>query len=465
MSLWQRCRHWIKHTVGVDRAIFYTVLARGWGSLAGLLTIALIAHYLTPAEQGYYYTFGSLVALQIVFELGFSFVILQMASHEVAHLSISSNEEISGTREAHGRLASVLKLTVKWYSIASMLMVLALIPSGIYFFSTQQKGANNVNWLGPWCLDVVAASMTFLLDPILSFMEGCGYVSEISRLRLMQSVTGSVVAWTVLIANEGLYAPAMIMIGTVVATIIWLYGKRKIIFELLKHDTGENRVSWSREVWPFQWKIAISWLCGYFIFQLFNPVLFAFQGPAAAGQMGMSLTIASAMQAVAISWINTKRAPFGTLIALKEYRKLDNIFFKTLRQSMTVCVFGGVAICSGVIVANHFHHPFARRLLEPLPFSLLLFATTINVAVGSMALYLRAHKEEKFLWQSIINGVLIGLSTYFMGRYYGATAVVAGYLLIGIVFGLGLGIFIFQKYRRLWHEPQETAFDNCDSNI
>ena len=74
----------LRRFLGLDRAIVFTIMARGWSSLAGLVTLLLIARFLTGAEQGYYYTFGSLVALQIVFELGFSLVILQMASHERA---------------------------------------------------------------------------------------------------------------------------------------------------------------------------------------------------------------------------------------------------------------------------------------------------------------------------------------------------------------------------------------------
>jgi hypothetical protein len=61
---------WLRHTVGIDRAIAYSILARVWSSSAGIVTVLLIARFLTPAEQGYYYTFSSLVALQIVFELG-----------------------------------------------------------------------------------------------------------------------------------------------------------------------------------------------------------------------------------------------------------------------------------------------------------------------------------------------------------------------------------------------------------
>ena len=96
-----RIRNWLRTVLGLDRAVGFTVLARFWGSAAGLVTVLLIARFLTPAEQGYYYTFGSLVAIQMIFELGFSFVILQMASHERARLSISADYEITGDPIAH----------------------------------------------------------------------------------------------------------------------------------------------------------------------------------------------------------------------------------------------------------------------------------------------------------------------------------------------------------------------------
>ena len=132
-SVHARIRHWVRHAVGLDRAVGFTVLARFWGSAAGLVTVALIARFLSPAEQGYYYTFGSLVALQIVFELGFSFVILQLASHERARLSISSDYEITGDPIAHARLSSVIQKSVRWYSVAAVLMAGTLVPVGFYF--------------------------------------------------------------------------------------------------------------------------------------------------------------------------------------------------------------------------------------------------------------------------------------------------------------------------------------------
>jgi O-antigen/teichoic acid export membrane protein len=442
----------LKGVLGLDRAIIFTVLARGWQSLAGLVTLTLIAHFLSPAEQGYYYTFGSLVALQIVFELGFSFVIQQMASHERAVLIISSDGKISGNPVAHARLASVLQKSVRWYSVAAILMAAFLISAGLYFFDKHQQGSILVGWKAPWCCVALAAMLTFQIDPLLAFLEGCGYVANVARLRLIQAAVGSVLAWLSLISHHGLFAPAMMILGTASTALVWLYGRRHFLLGLLRYRAGEHRIRWGIEVWPFQWKIAVSWLSGYFIFQLFNPVLFAYSGPVAAGQMGMSLNLATALQAIAISWVNTKSAPFGAMIARKEYAQLDLVFFRSLWQSLGVCISCAFLILGGVIWLNYENLPFAHRLLDPISLALLFCATIVNIAVFAEALYLRAHKQEKFLLNSVLTALLVVISTFILGRAYGATGMISGYLVIVIIVSFGLGTFTFLKYRKAWHE-------------
>ena len=56
-----------------------------------------------------------------------------------------------------------------------------------------------------------------------------------------------------------------------------------------------------QEIFPFQWKIALSWISGYLIFQLFNPVLFATEGSKIAGQMGMTMVAISGISSISIS--------------------------------------------------------------------------------------------------------------------------------------------------------------------
>ena len=450
-----RIRHWIRHVLGLDRAVGFSVLARFWSSAAGLVTVALIARFLSSVEQGYYYTFGSLVALQIVFELGFSFVILQMASHERAQLSISSQYEISGNPVSHARLASVVQKSVRWYSIAAVLLTATLLPAGFYFFYSHSHATDVVHWQLPWCSAAVMTGLNFQLDPLLSFLEGCGYVSEVARLRFVQSVLGSVLAWTALITHHGLYAPSMMLLGMATGSLVWVYARRKLLFGLLKYDVAENRIHWNEEVWPFQWRIAVSWFCGYFLFWIFNPVLFAFRGPVEAGQMGMSLSLVNAIQAVSVSWVSTKAAPFGNLIARKAFRELDRTFFQALRQASVVSLTGAVIALLGCAYLNLRHYWFAHRLLDPISLSFLLLYMVINVIVISEAYYLRAHKQEVFFTNSLVGAVAVTACTFVFGQSYGAKGIVVGCCLLNFG-GLVWASYKFQKYRKLWHAPLEV---------
>ncbi len=232
-----RIRHWLRHVLGLDRAVGFTVLARFWASAAGLVTVALIARFLSPAEQGYYYTFGSLVAVQMVFELGFSSVILQLASHERARLSISDDYEIAGDSIAHARLASVIQKSVRWYSAAALLMAATLVPVGFYFFSTHQHPGQPVSWRFPWCFDALMAVLNFQIDPLLSFWK----VADMSRrLRVCGSCSlslGSVLAWIALASHHGLFSPSMMLLWNGICVLVWLFGKRKLLSRITEdHD-------------------------------------------------------------------------------------------------------------------------------------------------------------------------------------------------------------------------------------
>lgn len=446
-----------RHRLGLDRAVIFTVLARAWVSTSGLVTVALIARFLSSAEQGYYYTYASLIALQMVFELGFSQVVMQLASHERAHLSIAKDGLVSGEQGAHARLASILQISVRWYGAGALLLALVLIPAGLHFFSTHQHPGTVVSWRAPWIAAATAAVFAFQLDPLYSFFEGCGFVSEVAHMRWIQAVVGSVLAWVALVSHHGLYAPATVIAGQVVVGTTWIAGRRRLLLDLLIHKVQGWRVSWKSEIWPFQWRIAISWISGYFLYQTFNPFLFAYKGPVAAGQMGMSLSFANALMMIAMAWVSTKAAPFGTLIAQRQYLQLDTLFFKALRQSTFVAGIGVIVVWSGTTYLHSTHSRYAHKLLSPLPFALLLIAAVVNHLFAALATYLRAHKQEKLFQLSLSIAVAVLLSNYFFAKTSGALGMVAGYLAILSLLGLGCGTLIFNKYRRLWHSKEQNA--------
>ena len=452
----------LARALGVDRAIAFTVLARGWSSLAGVGTLTLIARFLTPAEQGFYYNFYALVAMQIVFELGFSVVILQAASHEAAHLEIAADGTVTGPEAARCRLASVLQKSVRWYTAAAVLMLVTLTPIGLTFFrhTSARPGVANVHFELPWILVVVASSLTFQIDPLFSFLEGCGYVPEVARTRLRQSLLGTSLCWAAFLLHRGLFAPGCMIFGQALAGFWFVWSKRGLLLNLLRQATAHFRIDWRAEIWPFQWRIAVSWLAGYITMQLFTPILMYYRGPVEAGRMGMSLNVCGTLSSMAIAWMNTKAAPFGRMIARKEYSALDRSFFRALWQSTLAAVLACGIVWSSVEWLNthgiRLHGVLlASRLLAPLPLALLFFGTVGNIVVFAEALYLRAHKQEKFMVNSIAGAVYIAPLAYLLGRWQnphgGAWGIAAAYAVGTVFIGLGYGTYTFLRWRRVWH--------------
>ena len=448
--------------VGIDRAIAFTVLARAWSSLSGIGTLTLIARFLSPAEQGFYYTFYSLVGIQIIFELGFSVVILQTASHEAAHLHFAPDGVITGPAREHARLASVLQKSVRWYAIAAVLMTVTLMPIGVFFFRhvAAKPGFGGVPFVLPWLFVVLASSLTFQLDPIFSFLEGCGYVPEVARTRLRQSLASTALGWTVFLLHRGLYAPGFFILGQALAGSYLLYTRRRLILSLLRHASESFRIDWGSEIWPFQWRIAVSWLAGYLTSQLFVPTIMNSRGPVEAGRLGMSLTVCATLTTLAVSWMNTKAPFFGQMIARKEYTRLDSIFRRTLVQSTGAAVLACLLVWSAVLWLTqkqiHLHGVLlASRLLPPVPLAMLFFGTVGNVVVIAEALYIRAHKQEKFMVNSILGAVYCVPVAFVIGRmstpHGGAWGIAAAYAIGTAVIGLGYGTYTFLKWRRIWH--------------
>ena len=180
-----------------------------------------------------------------------------------------------------------------------------------------------------------------------------------------------------------------------------LWSRRSLLLPLLRMHVGNFGISWRNEVWPFQWKIAVSWLCDYFIFQLFTPVIFAFRGPAEAGRMGLSMNIVMQMSGLMLVWMTTKAAPFGSLIAKSDNAGLDALFFRAFRQSLLLLSAASALVMGGVLVIPHIR-PKAR---SSDCFLARLSASSVDGhrshIVQSEAIYLRSHKCEPFLVQSI----------------------------------------------------------------
>jgi hypothetical protein len=447
-------RYKLPHAIGLDRAVAFTVLGRVVQGLGSVGSVLLIVHFLSAAEQGYYYALWSLVALQSVFELGFSFVILQVAAHERAHLEFHPDGSITGSEGAHFRLASLLQRAVRWYTTAAVVMGVVLLLGGMRFFALhQQPQAPNI-WIVPLRVTVLACAITFSIGPVLSFLEGCGQVAQVARMRFFQSTVSVALSWTAMLSHHGLFSPAMVLLGQGFVASSLLYSRRKMLIPLLRLHVAHMGISWRSEVWPFQWKIAVSWLCDYFIFQLFTPVLFAFRGPVEAGKMGLSMSIVMQLSAMMLAWMTTKAAPFGSLIARRDTPELDRMFFRSLRQSISLFTGAAALVLVGVLMAPYISPKISSRI-EAWPIFLLLLLTALSShVVQSEAIYLRAHKCEPFLVQSIVIALFTAGSVVVLAKTSGALGVSVAYFVVLGVAGVISATAIFRTKRNQWAQAE-----------
>jgi hypothetical protein len=447
--------------IGIDKAVGFGVINRMWSVLAGPLTILLISQYFSKEEQGYYYTFYSLIGLQVFFELGLLTVLAQFSAHEFAYLSWGPKGAVTGSEPHLDRLIDLLGKGFKWYTICAILLVTSLIPAGLLFFiQPTHIETTTLNWQLPWILTVIGVGCNLLLIPFYGIITGSGDIASIQKRELMGAITSSLIGWFVIACGGGLFAiPAVTSGSLIVGTVYLLKSKPHLVKSAFSNAFGtlksNHTVSWWGDVWPMQWKVALSWISGYFIFQLFTPVLFKYHGPIVAGQMGMTMAIWSAILGICTIWASVKSPVFGKLIATKKWQELDKEFYKILWQSTLISIL----ICSLALIIVYTLQEYTiigERLLPVKYIAYLFIALIIQVIINNFAVYLRAHKKEPYLLLSIFAGLLQGTCVIVIGRLFSYEGITIGFAAIQTI--LSLPAFIIWLHCKItWHHP--TVFD------
>lgn len=442
--------------LGIDGAIAFTVLSKIIQAGGGVMTLLFVVKCLTKVEQGYYYTFGSILAIQTFFELGLSSIMILYVAHENSNLTWTDRISFSGSEESGSRLASLLRFTVKWFVVVSALLLIALIITGYLFFNKFGKNNIDVDWQAPWIIISITTALSLMVSPILAFFEGLGRIKEVAKIRMLQQMVQLSMVFLFFFLGFKLFSSPIAALLAFLIVPIWIFfGEKKKLLIFIWNKLDKWHVNYRLEIFPYQWKIALSWISGYFIFQLFNPVLFATEGAVVAGQMGMTLTVLNSFFAIAFSWISTKVPTISGLIAQKDYENLDKLFNKTLMQSTILNAMGLTVIFGVIFVLRHFDikiggKNFADRFLSYLPMFFMMVPILLNHISASWITYLRCHKEEPMLINSIVIGVFCCLSTIILGNWFGVIGMTLGYMILTIISFIWTYI-IFVTKKKEWH--------------
>lgn len=424
--------------IDIDSAVLFTLISKFWSVVTGPLTSVVIALHFTSVIQGFYFTFNTLLSLQIFIELGLGSVIQLFVSHEWSKLEISSQGKLHGDENSISRLRSISQLSVKWFIVGSIITMISLIFIGVYFFSTSSKLLEKSEWIYPWISLALLTGISIVFTPFWSILEGCNQLKKLYKFRVLQSVIFTFVLIVSIISGARLWAAPFASLFSMISSIFFLRTQYFSFFKdiILENSSGPV-INWRKDILPMQWRVAISWISNYFSFYLFTPILFKYQGASVAGKFGMSWNIALAIGSFSSSWMISRTPQFSILVAKKNYEQLDKLLwrmFKIILVSgllLSLLIWGSIYILSNSNM--YFFKRITSRLLDPIPFLFLLIGQLFFFISTPFSTYLRAHKKEPLMFFSLFLGFTISIMAIIFSKYMSVHEVTLGYLIISII--------------------------------
>ena len=147
-----------------------------------------------------------------------------------------------------------------WYLGIAVAVASLVLEAGFHLFAVEGVG---VDWRAAWVLTVGTTAGTLLVTPALMTLNGLNEVAATARLGAVTFVVATLATWGLLVAGWGLMAGAIASALGLATTIGWLAIYRgRLLLDLWRTPRAGPGVSWWSDVWPVQWRIAVSWLCG-----------------------------------------------------------------------------------------------------------------------------------------------------------------------------------------------------------
>lgn len=423
---------------------------RLWQAFAGAVTMFFVTTQLNPIAQGWYYTFLSVAALYSVFEMGLSSAVLQVTAHKFLRLGWSASGVAGDDATEFGCFVAK---SFRAYLIMAALFFLVVYPIGIYLFNDRVATlAQPLAWVAPWTALVLLTSIGLLALPFLAVIEGSGAIAEAYAVRLAQGVVGSFACWLLLWADAALWATSMMGLAVVCVLLVWMRIRRKNLWLLVRQGWSSNDFDWAKEIWPLQWRVGLGWISVFAWSQLATPIVFFYQGPIAAGQMGLSLTVAHMVGLFAQSWIVRGVPSMSQAVALKDWAELRRIFAFDLKRALMVFLGGSIVVFTLWLILSN--TAYVERVLPGEAFLALFLFVFFYLLNGALASQLRSFKKEPLLWVFILGGVLSLVGTWWAAQH-SVEAVVYAMLLVQLVVVLPLAYRIWKIKIKAWQlEPQ-----------
>lgn len=369
---------------------------------AGLIVSVVAARSLSSVEQGYFFTFMSLAAAQTLFELGITNLILHHMSHTRAGvLNAKTPEE----KNAALTLAtSTRAYSMRYFQRAAGLFAIFVGAGGVVFFAWS-KSAQEVHWQLPWAVMVAGTALSLFNLNYYSYLEAFGRLGMSYRVRMTSTfILIFTFAFVATLWGGLLSYPLALLTANLTAFILLRRGCADVDLEHgLTRRTRAGPIDIGRE----QRKMAASSIAGYVTANSLTPYAFHFFGAEVAGQVGLTLSLFSAIAAVAMARTTAEAPAYGPLIAAGSWTTLMHRFRYTLFFSVGLALLLGALAIAAQVVGVVLLPSYSNRVLDTTGFVIVGLLIVANVTLSVTSTVLRAFKTEQLMWPSLSAALVV----------------------------------------------------------
>lgn len=415
----------------------YALLARAIQGAAMFGAGMAVILRLSPDQQGYFFSFMSFGALMQSSDFGACYAML----HNANHLTAIGQD---------ARLPGLLDRALQLNFISALVCAVAVGFGGVYIFGSHgtESGGLNASWFQPWIVLVCALFLTQLTAPGIAYIEGAVSAETAWRFRFhLELLTGPILI-SIMFLGFGLWGLPAFWVTRFLLSASWLAWKRPKQRKYVPFTLKD----WSKEVWPFQWKIGLSVLSGFLIFQSITPIVLATQGPRVSGQFGFSLAAMNMLLMVTTAWPQSKASQYGFLISRANFGDLFTLFQRVTLWSTVLSAGFSLIVVATLWWLGIMGFSFVDRFADTLSTGLLLAGGVVHHFIYCVAVLLRAGRTEPLMWLSLVGGLLTLVTIRVAATFGGVHEIAMAFLVLS---GIGLPVvaYIYRRQVAQWTQP------------
>lgn len=441
MRLSKNQLNFLRNKVGLNKEIIWSSYNQLWTVVKGPISIFFIIKFLLPDQQGLWFTFINLAALKIFAELGFTMIITQYVSHEYASIN-SFNDKLGTNSKDLEKFVSLIRFSLKFYIKIIPLAILIMVVVGYFYFLSEKPEI-----FYAWIFNSVVGGSSLLVAIFQGIYKGIDKVKTVQKNIFLGSVIMGLGNWGLLILGFNIWA---LVIGNFLGVLIMgfsLYYKDVKFWKTILEYNLNDKYDWFSEIMGLQWRYAISWASGYFIFNLIVPVLYKYESAEIAGEYGLTMRVVSAFIGISQAWITTKIPQFNFLVAKNMRIELDNYFKKSFTQSLSIQILFSSIVIIGFYIFSQKADFIDRFLSLEYVIALLLIQIPMQI-VNCLAIYLRAFKKEPYVVYSILNAIIMVVASFIILPYFGFDLMITFLVTIYWIGLLPYGLFVYKKKKK-----------------